>query len=333
MVQAGMTSETKVKERGTLLKTLCKTIPKCSRQSFIMKHLTEDVHHRPQKHFSRQMKYISCQIQNKSIMKNQTHFHYFILEGLFTLETHSLTMLAISMIYLLTLTGNMLIIFVVYHQTSLHTSMYFFITNLSFLEIWYVSLTTPKLLAMLMTKDKRISFQWCFAQLYMFHSLGITECNLLAIMAIDRFVAICKPLRYNAIMNINVCKNLALLCWITGFSMAIIPATLTSRVPFCGNFVKHYFCDLAPLLSLACGDITATVTINSCVGGFFSMFNLSVVIIMYINIIATVAKIKTRKGQMKAFSTCSSHLAVALEDIQKYRSNNFHKGDEFKQFI
>ncbi|KAM9294496.1 olfactory receptor 6N2-like [Gastrophryne carolinensis] len=215
--------------------------------------------------------------------------------------------------------------------------MYFFITNLSFLEIWYVSLTTPKLLAMLMTKDKRISFQWCFAQLYMFHSLGITECNLLAIMAIDRFVAICKPLRYNSIMNRKTSKYLALLCWISGFLLAIIPTTLTSRVPFCGNFVRHYFCDLAPLLSLACGDITVVITINRCVGGFATMFNLAVVSLMYIHIIAAVAKIKTQRGQMKAFSTCSSHLIVVTlfygaACIVYATPKEFHSAENDKMF-
>ncbi|XP_072283657.1 olfactory receptor 6N2-like [Pyxicephalus adspersus] len=245
-------------------------------------------------------------------MANQSYLNYFILEGFITTGNYNLAMfIAFFVIYLLTLIGNILIILVVFYHVNLHTPMYFFITNLSFLEIWYVSTTTPKLLAMLVTKNKRISYHLCFVQLYMFHTLGITECNLLAIMAIDRYVAICKPLRYNTIMNIRVCICLASVCWILGFLIAIIPTSLTSQVPFCGRyFVNHYFCDLAPLLSLSCGDITLTVTINRCVGGFTTMFNLSIVIAMYINIITAIVKMKTSKGRMKAFSTCSSHLTV-----------------------
>ncbi|XP_075700724.1 olfactory receptor 6N2-like [Rhinoderma darwinii] len=243
---------------------------------------------------------------------NQTNFKDFELLGFFIFENYSPVLFTIFfIIYILTLFGNMVIILLVYYDIHLHTPMYFFITNLSFLEIWYVTTTTPKLLTMLVTKNKKISFYWCFAQLYMFHSLGITECNLLAIMAIDRFVAICKPLRYNLIMNARVCRDLGLMCWIIGFLMALIPMTLTSQVPFCGRYyVNHYFCDIAPLLNLACSDITVTVTINRSVGGTATMFNLAIVVLMYINIIYSIIKLKTNRGRIKAFSTCSSHLIV-----------------------
>ncbi|XP_073465102.1 olfactory receptor 6N2-like [Aquarana catesbeiana] len=245
-------------------------------------------------------------------MTNQSYFNDFMLEGFVSTGNYNLAMFTVFfVIYLLTLIGNILIILVVCYHINLHTPMYFFITNLSFLEIWYVSTTTPKLLAMLITKNKIIPFRWCFFQLYMFHTLGITECNLLAIMAIDRYVAICKPLRYKTIMNIKACICLASMCWILGFLIAIIPTTLTSQVPFCGRYVvNHYFCDLAPLLGLSCGDITLTVIINRCVGGFATMFNMAIVIVMYINIIISIVKIKTNTGRMKAFSTCSSHLTV-----------------------
>ncbi|XP_075139544.1 olfactory receptor 6N2-like [Leptodactylus fuscus] len=243
---------------------------------------------------------------------NQTNLRYFELLGFVVFENYSpVLFMVFFIIYIFTLIGNMLIIIVVYYNIPLHTPMYFFIANLSCLEIWYVTTTTPKLLTMLVTRNKKISFYWCFAQIYMFHSLGITECNLLAIMAIDRFVAICKPLRYNVIMSTRVCRNLSLMCWITGFLVALIPANLTSQVPFCGRYyVNHYFCDLAPLLTLACGDITFTVTINRFVGGFATMFNLAIVVLMYINIIYSILKIKSNTGRKKAFSTCSSHLTV-----------------------
>ncbi|XP_056401031.1 olfactory receptor 6N2-like [Hyla sarda] len=243
---------------------------------------------------------------------NQTNVKDFELMGFGVLENYSPCLFIVFfIIYLFTLIGNMLIVLVVYNDIYLHTPMYFFITNLACLEIWYVTTTSPKLLTMLVTKNKKISFYWCFAQLYMFHSLGITECNLLGIMAIDRFLAICKPLRYNNIMTTRVCRDLSVMCWSIGFLMALIPMTLTSQVPFCGRYyVNHYFCDLAPLLSLACSDITVTVSINRFVGGFATMFNLAIVVLMYISIIYSIMKIKTSRGRKKAFSTCSSHLTV-----------------------
>ncbi|XP_056401030.1 olfactory receptor 6N2-like [Hyla sarda] len=243
---------------------------------------------------------------------NQTKWNYFVLEGFVELENYSSAMFIVFLtIYILTLIGNMLIILVVYKDINLHKPMYFFIVNLSFLETWYVTTTTPKLLMMLLTKDKKISFYWCFAQLYMFHGLGITEGIVLSVMAVDRFVAICKPLRYNIIMSTRVYRNLSLMCWINGFSIAIIPVTLTSLVPLCGSYhLYHFFCDLAPLLSLACGDITVTVTINRFVGGFTTMFNLAIIILVYINITYSIIKMKTKSGRIKAFSTCSSHLTV-----------------------
>ncbi|KAG8570593.1 hypothetical protein GDO81_011338, partial [Engystomops pustulosus] len=245
--------------------------------------------------------------------RNNTKFTDYELVGFVVYENYNpLLFTVFFIIYISTIIGNMLIILVVHYNANLHTPMYFFITNLSCLEIWYVSTTTPKLLVMLITKNNKISFYWCFAQIYMFHSLGITECNLLAIMAIDRFVAICKPLRYNVLMSTRVSRNLYLMCWITGFLVALIPMTLTARVPFCGrHYVNHYFCDLAPMLSLACNDITVTVSINRFVGGFATMFNLAIVVLVYIIIIYSIMKIKTKTGRRKAFSTCSSHLIVA----------------------
>ncbi|XP_075139545.1 olfactory receptor 6N1-like [Leptodactylus fuscus] len=243
---------------------------------------------------------------------NQTNLEYFELRGFDAFEDYSpILFTTFFIVYILTIIGNVLIILVVYYNVPLHTPMYFFITNLSCLEIWYVSTTTPNLLTMLITKNKKISFNRCFAQIYMFHSLGMTECNLLAIMAVDRFVAICKPLRYNVIMSTRVCRDLSLMCWLTGFLMAIPPITLTSHVPFCGSYyVNHYFCDLPSLLSLACGDITVTAIINKFVAGFATMFNLAIVVLMYINIIISIMRMRINRGWKKAFSTCSSHLTV-----------------------
>ncbi|XP_063295422.1 olfactory receptor 6N2-like [Pelobates fuscus] len=236
----------------------------------------------------------------------------FLLEGFSNLGQYQVCLFLLFLIaFLLTLTGNMLIILIVHYYDQLHSPMYFFITNLSILEVWYISTTVPKLLTVMVTNDTRISFQWCFAQLYLFHSLGITECNLLAAMAFDRCMAICNPLRYTTIMSVKMCRCLASVCWCCGFMMACIPITLTARVSFCGPYhLKHYFCDLAPLLRLACIETPLTESVNRFVGGFATLFNLSIVIIMYLSIIAAIIKIKSNTGRSKAFSTCSSHLIV-----------------------
>ncbi|CAI9572013.1 unnamed protein product [Staurois parvus] len=148
---------------------------------------------------------------------NGTYYSGFLLLGFANIEKYSICLFfTVLLIYVLTLFGNMLIILVVQTHVYLQTPMYYFITNLSLLEMWYISTTVPKLLSILLTKDKRVSFQWCFAQLYMFHGLGMTECALLAVMSFDRFMAICNPLRYTTIMNERMCRYLALYVGLMG---------------------------------------------------------------------------------------------------------------------
>ncbi|KAM8921467.1 olfactory receptor 6N2-like [Pelodytes ibericus] len=245
---------------------------------------------------------------------NQSLFRDFMLQGFSDLEEFRIYLFVLFLIiYLLTIFGNAVIILVVHFNASLHTPMYFFITVLSFLELWYVSTTVPKLLSVLSTNNKRISFRWCFAQLYMFHSLGITECSMLAIMAFDRCMAVYKPLRYTTIMTERVCKVLTSCCWAYGFLVAIMPLTLTVRVPYCGSHdLQHYFCDLAPLMSIVCADTTSINAANQSVSTVATFFILLFVLIMYIIIIYSIIKIKTNEGRSKAFSTCSSHLIVVV---------------------
>ncbi|KAG8560279.1 hypothetical protein GDO81_014880 [Engystomops pustulosus] len=183
---------------------------------------------------------------------NQTNSKGFELVGFVAYEDYNPVLFTIFfIIYILTLTGNILIIVVVYYNTSLHTPMYFFITSLSCLEILYVTTTTPKLLTMLVTKNNKISFCWCLVQMYIVHSLGITECYLFVIMAIDRYVAICKPLRYSILMNTRVVRNLILVCWMPGFLSNSSSFLYFSIVFF---FVEEscqsLFCDIVPYLQL-----------------------------------------------------------------------------------
>ncbi|KAG9480878.1 hypothetical protein GDO78_010251 [Eleutherodactylus coqui] len=246
--------------------------------------------------------------------KNQTWLADFFLQGFANIEDYSIGLfLLFFFTYLLTLSGNIIIVLVVRLHQPLHTPMYFFITNLSLLEIWYISTTVPKLLSILVTNDKRVSFHWCFAQLYMFHGLGMTECALLAVMSFDRYMAICHPLRYTGIMNDKMCRCLALFCWTFGFIASTIPLSFTLAVPFCGlRYIDHYFCDLAPLMNLACVSTTFNNRVNGCVIGFATMFNFLFIIIMYINIIYSIVRMRVNTGRIRAFSTCSSHITVVM---------------------
>ncbi|XP_069491501.1 olfactory receptor 6N2-like [Ambystoma mexicanum] len=217
----------------------------------------------------------------------------------------------ILLTYLITITGNMLIIVVVRVESYLQSPMYLFVSTLSVLEIVYISVTVPKLLALLLGANPIISFVGCFTQLYVFHSLGISECFLLAVMAFDRYLAICKPLHYTTIMTNQLCIKLCALCWFVGFLAALIPAILTARIPFCvSNEINHFICDLGPLLSLACSDITLNIMVNTSVAGSAIIIPICSILGFYVNIIWAILQIKTTDGRYKAFSTCSSHLIV-----------------------
>ncbi|KAM4013541.1 olfactory receptor 6N2-like [Anomaloglossus baeobatrachus] len=238
----------------------------------------------------------------------------FFLVGFSGVEQYGIYLFIFFLIiYLFSLSGNTIIILVVWSNINLHTPMYFFITVLAFLDAWYVSTTVPKLLSILLTNNKRISFQGCFVQLYMFQSFGITECALLAIMAFDRCTAIYNPLRYTSILTERVCKVLISICWSYGFLVAIMPLVLAVRLPYCNSHdLTHYFCDVAPLMAIACVDPTPINIANQSVSTVATFFILLFVITMYIIIIYSILKIKTSQGRSKAFSTCSSHLTVVI---------------------
>ncbi|XP_069491512.1 olfactory receptor 6N2-like [Ambystoma mexicanum] len=218
----------------------------------------------------------------------------------------------ILFVYLITITGNVVIILVVRMETCLHSPMYLFVSTLSVLEIAYISATVPKLLTLLLGANPSVSFVGCFIQLYVFHSLGISECVLLGVMAFDRYLAICKPLHYNTIMTSQHCIQLASFSWIVGFLAALIPTIFTAQMPFCtSNKVNHFFCDMASILSLACTDITLNIMVNTSVAACAIMIPLFSILGFYVNIIWAILLIKTTEGRYKAFSTCSSHLIVA----------------------
>ncbi|XP_051820291.1 olfactory receptor 10AG1-like [Antechinus flavipes] len=216
-------------------------------------------------------------------------------------------------IYMSILIGNGLIILVTKVSRALHTPMYFFLGNFSFLEICYTSVTLPKMLANLWTQDRNISFLTCAIQLCFLLTLGGTECLLLAVMAYDRYVAICKPLYYPLIMNHKVCVQFVVGSWTTGIPVMIGQTYQVFSLPFCdSNKLNHVFCDIPPLLKLACSDTSVIEFSVYVVAVLFVMVPFILIIRSYVKIITTILKLPSNTGKYKAFSTCSSHLLVVI---------------------
>ncbi|KAM6148400.1 olfactory receptor 2G3-like [Erethizon dorsatum] len=213
--------------------------------------------------------------------------------------------------YILTLVGNSSIILLSLVDPRLQTPMYFFLDNLSLLDLCITCTIVPQLLANLWGPDKTIAAWGCITQSYLFHWIGCTECILLAVMAIDRCVAICWPLQYTLIMRPWVCVHMAAACWSSGLANALIQATLTFQLPLCGRHIlDHFFCEVPVLIELACGDTSAN-DLALAVGAIpFVVVAPLVVIISYIFISRCVLKLPSAEGRHKALSTCSSHLLV-----------------------
>ncbi|XP_048372524.1 olfactory receptor 10A7-like [Sphaerodactylus townsendi] len=236
-----------------------------------------------------------------------------ILLGFGTLQEWQLLMFPLFLaVYLITLVGNFLILVVISMDKKLHTPMYFFLGNLSFLEIWYTANLTPKMLVDLLRKEKIISLTGCFIQLYIFCALGTVECFLLLLMSYDRYLAICNPLHYAKMMDWSYCFKLAAGTWLWGFLLAAgLNYIVATSLTLCGpNQVDHFFCDLTPLLKLSCSD-THPAEMAIFVACFaVSLFPFLLTITSYIKIISTILKIPSSSGKVKAFSTCSSHLTI-----------------------
>ncbi|KAB0377002.1 hypothetical protein FD755_011446 [Muntiacus reevesi] len=217
-------------------------------------------------------------------------------------------------IYVFTVVGNLLIMLVIIVDPHLHTPMYYFLANLSFIDMWYSTVSTPKMLMTLVSPEgSAISFPSCVAQLYSFHFLGSTECFLYTVMSYDRFLAISYPLRYASMMSGRTCAILATTTWLSGSLHSAVQTTLTFRLPFCGpNQIQHYICDAPPILKLACADTSTVemvifVSIGMVASGCFLLIVLS-----YVSIIHSILKIRTSEGRWRAFQTCASHCTVVL---------------------
>ncbi|XP_040195226.1 olfactory receptor 12D2-like [Rana temporaria] len=215
--------------------------------------------------------------------------------------------------YALNLLGNASIILLVILEQTLHTPMYFFLGNLSFFDICFSSVTVPKMLQNLLTQQKVISATACLAQMHFFHFLGSSEVLLLTAMSYDRYVAICKPLHYRGIMNRRMCVLFALGSWVTGFLHSLMHTLFTAQLSFCGpNRVNHFFCDIKPLLKLACADTTLNVYLLAIVTGSLVMISFFLTLLSYMFIGSALLRISSSTGRLRAFSTCASHLTVVV---------------------
>lgn len=219
--------------------------------------------------------------------------------------------LCFLIIYLLTLVGNLLIIFVSWLDVHLHKPMYYFLMNLSIIEVLYTTAVTPKLLQMLLGNFHHISLAACFTQMYFFCACGGTEGVLLALMAYDRYLAICRPLNYSKLMHSRVCQSLTITTWCIGFSASLLPTVSISSLPFCSALaIDHFFCDLFPVLRLSCMDtrlIEICIFVMTCIMAFGPF---SWTLISYLFIIVAIMRMSSATSREKAFSTCASHLSV-----------------------
>ncbi|KAM6159708.1 olfactory receptor 5A2 [Erethizon dorsatum] len=245
-----------------------------------------------------------------AVVWNNTVVTKFILLGFSDHPQMKIFLFALFLgIYLLTFIWNLSLILLIRMDSHLHTPMYFFLSNLSFLDICYVSSTAPKMLSDIITEQKTISFVGCAMQYFVFCGMGLTECFLLAAMAYDRYAAICKPLLYTAVISHMLCLKMVTGAYVGGFLSSLIETYSVYHHDFCGpNVINHFFCDLPAVLVLSCSDTFTSQVVTFVVGVVVGMVSVLVVLISYGYIVAAVLRISSVKGRTKAFHTCASHL-------------------------
>ncbi|XP_051007482.1 olfactory receptor-like protein OLF3 [Acomys russatus] len=243
---------------------------------------------------------------------NQTWVHEFILLGLSSdWDTQVSLFVLFLLMYLVTVLGNFLIILLIRLDSRLHTPMYFFLTNLSLVDVSYATSIVPQLLAHFLVTHKAIPFLSCEFQLFFSLGLGGIEFLLLAVMAYDRYVAVCDPLRYSVIMHAGLCTRLVITSWVSGSVNSLVHTAITFQLPMCTNkYIDHISCEILAVVRLACVDTSSNeiVIMVSSIVLFMTPFFL--VLLSYIQIISTILKIQSTEGRRKAFHTCASHLTV-----------------------
>ncbi|XP_057585282.1 olfactory receptor 5F1-like [Hippopotamus amphibius kiboko] len=246
--------------------------------------------------------------------KNYTSLTEFILLGLTdTLELQVILFLLFSVIYTLTVVGNVGTILLIRTDPRLHTPMYFFLANLSFVDVCYSSTITPKMLVDFLSEKKTISFAGCFLQMYFFIAFATTECILFGLMTYDRYVAISKPLLYSLIMSRTVCLKMAAGAFAAGLLNSMVNTSYVSSLPFCSsNVIHHFFCDTPPIFKLSCSDTHLNESIFSTFAGVNMVGALLVILTSYSYILFCIFCMHSGEGRCKAFSTCASHLTALI---------------------
>ncbi|XP_074077064.1 olfactory receptor-like protein DTMT [Macrotis lagotis] len=246
------------------------------------------------------------------LVGNQTIISEFILLGLpIQAELKNPLYALFLAMYLTTVLGNMLIILLIYVDSHLHTPMYLFLSNLSFSDMCFSSVTIPKLLVNMQSKKPTIPYIGCLTQMYFFLFFGDLESFLLVAMAYDRYVAICYPLHYTVKMSPKLCSSLVVLSWVLTTFHALMHTLLTSQLSFCtNNIIPHFFCDLSALLKLTCSDIHINEIMIFISGGLVLIVPFLLIVASYACILSSILRVPSVRGIRKAFSTCGSHLSV-----------------------
>lgn len=243
---------------------------------------------------------------------NGTHITEIILLGFENLQDFKyFVFFWFLVIYIVTITGNVLIILLVLTSYRLRSPMFFFLGHLSFSDILLTSNIVPNMLHVILSEGGIVLLGGCIAQFFLYGFSATTECLLLSAMSYDRYLAICKPLHYTAIMNLKLCFYLVIICWSLGFAITLIPVFLMQTLWFCGpNVIDHFFCDLGPLLELSCSDASIVKYEVFVFSSLLTVIPFVLITVTYVYIFLTILRITSSTGRQKTFSTCSSHLAV-----------------------
>ncbi|CAI9590685.1 unnamed protein product [Staurois parvus] len=246
---------------------------------------------------------------------NESQMAEFILLGIPSSKELQLLLFVVLLgFYLLTISANLLIIGTITLEFNLRKiPMYIFLCHFSFLEIWYITSTVPKMLVDFIVDNNIISYKGCITQIYFFFALGFSELFFLSMMGYDRYLAICNPLRYNSIMTRKLCNQMAMFSWICGFSSSFLLTIPSSRLLFCGpRVINHFFCDFVALLSISCNKTFGTDVILYAFAWIIILYSFLFTTLSYVHIIKTISRLPSLLSRRKAFSTCVSHLTVVL---------------------
>ena len=246
------------------------------------------------------------------IKNNQTVISQFLLLGLPIPPEHQHLFYALFLaMYLTTVLGNLIIINLIILDSHLHTPMYLFLSNLSFSDLCFSSVTMPKLLQNMQSQDTSITYVGCLTQMYFLLVFGDLESFLLLVMAYDRYVAICFPLHYTSIMSLKLCVYLVLMSWVFNLLYSMLHSLLLARLSFCeDNVIRHFFCDIPALLKLTCSDIHINELMILVLGGLTMVIPFLLIVVSYVQIVSSILNISSARVIQKIFSTCGSHLSV-----------------------